>query len=157
MVKGAAKSTPLGDAKEEYFVGGIEALKGVERGVMDAVGRAKMIGEGAKGLREVAWDDLGEVDRWVGTAGGRGKLERVVGMVLRVCNAGNGDEELERKLVAEEENLVRLNLVASLLRVVRAHAFSHFRSSRSTYPSLPPQLLQKTTKRMTRNSSLPNF
>ncbi|KAL7417806.1 hypothetical protein BDY24DRAFT_367705 [Mrakia frigida] len=104
MVKGAAK-TPLGDTKEEFFVGGIEALKGVERGVVDAVGRAKMIGEGASGLRELGWDELGEVDGWVGTMGGRGKLERVVGMVLRVCNAGNGDEELEKKVEAEEEGL----------------------------------------------------
>lgn len=94
MVKGAAKSV-LGGTREENFVGGVEALRGVEHGVVGAIGRVSVIGDGlGKGLREV--EELGEVEGWVGTAGGKGKRERVVGMILRVCNAGNKDEDVER-------------------------------------------------------------
>ena len=161
MVKGAAKSTPLGDAKEEYFVGGIEALKGVERGVVDAVGRAKMIGEGAKGLREVGWEELGEVEGWVGAMGGRGKLERVVGMVLRVCNAGNGDDELERKVLVEEEEGVVSLFSVQFGRVVDLSSplssLFPFCSQGSINPSTPPRMFSEKMETRTRNLSQPNF
>lgn len=75
-----------GGTREENWVGGGDAMKVVEKGLV-MTGLAGL-GEGEEGTRKEGWAGK--------EIGGRGKLARVVGTVLRMCNAGNGDVEVDR-------------------------------------------------------------